>query len=83
MGRAGSMYSVFHHLDPHGRCRSMQRYKSESWSVIMSLDVDRVMNSISPEDIFINPTGTVTIAVPVTRDLFEQVAAPKVQQQRW
>ena len=77
MGRVGSMYSVFHHLDPHDRCRSMQRYKSESWNVIISLDLDRVKRHIKPEDIYINPTGTVTITAPVTRDLFEKVAVPQ------
>ena len=77
MGRTGSMYSIFHHLDPKDRCQSMQRFKSADWDVINALDVAYFKEQYPQDAVYINPTGTVTVIGPVHRNFFEKVTVPK------
>ena len=63
----------------------MQRFKSEDWDVIISLDVTHFKTHFPQDAVFINPTGTVTVTGPVHRYFFEKLPCPSsaTRQQRW
>eukprot|EP00974_Lingulodinium_polyedra_P048689 4675953-Lingulodinium_polyedra.AAC.1 len=77
MGRAASMYSLFYHVDEGGRHVGMQRFKSNEWDCVIVIDVDLLVKNVEMEHVFINPTGTVSISVPVARQTFDRIVVPK------
>eukprot|EP00974_Lingulodinium_polyedra_P031440 3025659-Lingulodinium_polyedra.AAC.1 len=64
-------------MDESGRQVGMQRFKSDEWDCIIVIDVDLLAENVNMEHVFINPTGTISISVPVSRQTFDRIVVPK------
>eukprot|EP00974_Lingulodinium_polyedra_P003441 325131-Lingulodinium_polyedra.AAC.1 len=60
-------------MDESGRQVGMQRFKSTEWGCIIVVDVELLAEYVNMERVFINPTGTVSISVPVPRQTFDRI----------
>eukprot|EP00974_Lingulodinium_polyedra_P078481 7600568-Lingulodinium_polyedra.AAC.1 len=60
-------------MDESGRQVGMQRFKSDEWGCIIVIDVDLLAENANMERVFINPTGTISISVPATRQTFDRI----------
>ena len=74
MGRAASMYSMFHHMDTN-RARGLQRCGSNECNIIISIRTDVIIQHVALSDMFV-AGGNVSIQVPVPRAAFDRVVQP-------
>ena len=70
MGRAASMFSMFHHLDTP-RAKDLQRFQSNC-DIIISVRSQEITKHVPLSDIFV-ASGNVSIQVPVPRFAFDRI----------
>ena len=73
MGRAASMFSMFHHLDPR-RSRGLQRFGS-AYDIIISIRSTVITDYLDLDDMFV-ASGLVSIQKSVPRFAFDRIVQP-------
>ena len=73
MGRAASMFSMFHHQDTQ-RSRNLQRFNSEH-EIIISIRSEEITKFVPLTDMFV-ASGNISVQVPVPRFAFDRIVEP-------